>query len=119
MVPLLALYDSGEIENAASMAVCLIGLDRSRPIVSDCLHRQHGHKCGGGPIRQIKVLQTQSEPVSLNTNPSVMAPATSVAVSVGASLVPVMVTVTSWVAVPPFLIIDRHGKDCRDRLTLG
>ena len=41
------------------------------------------------------------EPVSLNTpDPSVMAPATSVAVIVGTSLVPVMVTVTSWVAVP-------------------
>ena len=41
------------------------------------------------------------EPLSLSVVPSRITPPTSVAVIVGTSLVPVINTVTSWVAVPP------------------
>ena len=41
------------------------------------------------------------EPLSLRVLPSVIAPVTAVAVSVGTSLLPVIVTVTSSLAVPP------------------
>ena len=47
--------------------------------------------------RSVKVI----EPASVSVAPSVMVPATSTTAMTGASLLPVIVTVTSWVSVPP------------------